>query len=44
MSNAAWLIVALAVVFVAVGGYSALLIARARTLSARFESLSRDVH
>lgn len=42
MSNTAWLIVALAIVFIAIGGYTASLLIRSKRSKARLEQLSRE--
>jgi CcmD family protein len=44
MSNTAWLIVALAIVFIAIGGYTASLLSRSKRSKARLEQLTRTKH
>ncbi len=44
MSNSAWLIVALVIVFVAIAGYSATLVLREKRLSARLGELGSKSH
>jgi hypothetical protein len=44
MSNGAWLIVALAIVFVAIGGYTASLMIRFKRSSAYLDELTRAPH
>lgn len=42
MSNSAWLIVALVIVFISIAGYSAGLVLREKRLAARLRELDRD--
>lgn len=44
MSNAAWLIVALAIVFVAIGGYSAWIATRRERLERRLRQMRGEGH
>jgi len=44
VSNTAWLVIALAVVFVAIAGYSAGLMIRQARLTERLDKLTRDGH
>ncbi len=44
MSNTAWLFVALGIVFIAIGGYTASLMIRSKRSRARLEQLTRAEH